>query len=118
MTVKYVRHTCLGGYDQTYVTLSVKLSYGVCKLSNETGDVAPDLVTLRRRDLEGRAQVFQWFKAFLEGRESIEYEPRSGRHLQELMEIETSPVIAGAIIQPPAIHIMEIEYCMYLHSTT
>ncbi|KAJ8943000.1 hypothetical protein NQ318_008318 [Aromia moschata] len=26
----------------------------VCKLSNETGNVAPDLATLRRRDLEGR----------------------------------------------------------------
>ncbi|KAJ8954238.1 hypothetical protein NQ318_005834 [Aromia moschata] len=26
----------------------------VCKLSNETSNVAPDLATLRRRDLEGR----------------------------------------------------------------
>ncbi|KAJ8940167.1 hypothetical protein NQ318_019376 [Aromia moschata] len=26
----------------------------VCKLSNETGNVAPDLATLRRRDLERR----------------------------------------------------------------
>ncbi|KAJ8960908.1 hypothetical protein NQ318_020207 [Aromia moschata] len=25
----------------------------MCKLSNETGNVAPDLATLRRRDLEG-----------------------------------------------------------------
>ncbi|KAJ8956345.1 hypothetical protein NQ318_015083 [Aromia moschata] len=28
--------------------------YEVCKLSNKTGNVAPDLTTLRRRDLEGR----------------------------------------------------------------
>ncbi|KAJ8938025.1 hypothetical protein NQ318_004244 [Aromia moschata] len=28
--------------------------YEVCKLSNETGNVAPDLATLRIRDLEGR----------------------------------------------------------------
>ncbi|KAJ8937043.1 hypothetical protein NQ318_021113, partial [Aromia moschata] len=28
--------------------------YEVCKLSNATGNVAPDLATLRRRDLEGR----------------------------------------------------------------
>ncbi|KAJ8936284.1 hypothetical protein NQ318_004739 [Aromia moschata] len=68
--------------------------YEVCKLSNETGNVAPDLATLRRRDLIGRfcfrlghsatntfaklqhayrdsvfsrAQVFRWFKAFSEG---------------------------------------------------
>ncbi|KAJ8948992.1 hypothetical protein NQ318_023016 [Aromia moschata] len=26
----------------------------MCKLSNETGNVAPDLATLRRRNLEGR----------------------------------------------------------------
>ncbi|KAJ8954946.1 hypothetical protein NQ318_000376, partial [Aromia moschata] len=30
-------------------------TYEVCKLSNETGNVAPDLATLRRRDLEGCA---------------------------------------------------------------
>ncbi|KAJ8960528.1 hypothetical protein NQ318_013816 [Aromia moschata] len=30
------------------------LSYEVCKLSNETGNIAPDLATLRIRDLEGR----------------------------------------------------------------
>ncbi|KAJ8958438.1 hypothetical protein NQ318_002224 [Aromia moschata] len=30
------------------------LTYEVCKLSNETGNVSPDLATLRRRDLEGR----------------------------------------------------------------
>ncbi|KAJ8951222.1 hypothetical protein NQ318_010249 [Aromia moschata] len=30
------------------------LKYEVCKLSNETGNVAPDLATLRRQDLEGR----------------------------------------------------------------
>ncbi|KAJ8945092.1 hypothetical protein NQ318_005272 [Aromia moschata] len=28
--------------------------YEVCTLSNETGNVAPDLPTLRRRDLKGR----------------------------------------------------------------
>ncbi|KAJ8950832.1 hypothetical protein NQ318_012696 [Aromia moschata] len=28
--------------------------YEVCKLSNETGNVAPELATLRRRDLEKR----------------------------------------------------------------
>ncbi|KAJ8948030.1 hypothetical protein NQ318_003363, partial [Aromia moschata] len=80
--------------------------YEVCKLSNETGNIAPDLATLWRRDLEGRfcfrlghsatdtfaklqhahgdsvflrAQVFRWFKAFSEERESIANEPRSGR---------------------------------------
>ncbi|KAJ8949351.1 hypothetical protein NQ318_012014 [Aromia moschata] len=29
-------------------------TYEVCILSNETGNVAPDLATLRRRDMEGR----------------------------------------------------------------
>ncbi|KAJ8943951.1 hypothetical protein NQ318_013531 [Aromia moschata] len=81
----------------------------MCKLSNETGNVAPDLATLRRRDLKGRfcfrfghsatdtfaklqhayrdsifsrIQVgFRWFKAFSEGRESIEDEPRRIRDL-------------------------------------
>ncbi|KAJ8952894.1 hypothetical protein NQ318_006510 [Aromia moschata] len=33
------------------------LRYEVCKLSNETGNVAPHLATLRRRDLEGRGSV-------------------------------------------------------------
>ncbi|KAJ8946526.1 hypothetical protein NQ318_004662 [Aromia moschata] len=32
--------------------------YEVCKLSNETGNVAPDLATLRRQDLEGRRFPF------------------------------------------------------------
>ncbi|KAJ8948360.1 hypothetical protein NQ318_019345 [Aromia moschata] len=31
--------------------------YEVCKLSNETGNVAPDLATLRRLDLEGRHRL-------------------------------------------------------------
>ncbi|KAJ8950221.1 hypothetical protein NQ318_006195 [Aromia moschata] len=33
--------------------------YEVCKLSNETGNVAPDLATLRRRDLQGGSVGFQ-----------------------------------------------------------
>ncbi|KAJ8955820.1 hypothetical protein NQ318_005363 [Aromia moschata] len=80
--------------------------YEVCKLSNETGNAAPDLSILWRRDLEGqfcfrvghsatdtfaklqhaygnsvflRAHIFQRFKAFSEGRELIQDEPRSGR---------------------------------------
>ncbi|KAJ8941032.1 hypothetical protein NQ318_015508 [Aromia moschata] len=32
-------------------------TYEVCKLSNETDNVAPDLATLRRRDLERRPRV-------------------------------------------------------------
>ncbi|KAJ8935523.1 hypothetical protein NQ318_005630 [Aromia moschata] len=36
------------------VLFAVANIYEVCKLSNETGNVAPDLGTLRRRDLEGR----------------------------------------------------------------
>ncbi|KAJ8959673.1 hypothetical protein NQ318_021863 [Aromia moschata] len=52
--------------------------YEVCKLNNETGNVAPDLATLRRRDLKGG----RWFKAFSEGIESIQDEPRSGRDLE------------------------------------
>ncbi|GFV32994.1 HTH_48 domain-containing protein [Trichonephila clavipes] len=77
----------------------------VCKLSNETGSVVFDLVTLGKWDMEGRlrhnatetfaklqqaygdsvlsrthiCQRPRWFKAFSEGRESIENEPRSGR---------------------------------------
>ncbi|KAJ8942555.1 hypothetical protein NQ318_021957, partial [Aromia moschata] len=55
-------------------------THEVCKLSNETGNVAPDLATLlgRARQSFSRAKVFQWFKAFAEGRESID-ESRSGR---------------------------------------
>ncbi|KAJ8943060.1 hypothetical protein NQ318_015315 [Aromia moschata] len=75
---------------------------------NETGNVAPELVTLRRRDLErrlvhsatdtfaklqhaygdsfSRPKVFQWFKTLSEGRESIEDKPRS-LHLQEPMKM-------------------------------
>ncbi|KAJ8960187.1 hypothetical protein NQ318_003911 [Aromia moschata] len=33
---------------------AIALVYEVCKLSNETGNVAPDLATLRKRDMEGR----------------------------------------------------------------
>ncbi|GFX47363.1 putative mariner transposase [Trichonephila clavipes] len=76
--------------------------YEVCKLSNETGCVVFDLATLGKWDMErrlglnatetfaklqqafgdsvlSRAQLFRCFKAFSEGRESIENEPRSGR---------------------------------------
>ncbi|KAJ8952389.1 hypothetical protein NQ318_014480 [Aromia moschata] len=77
--------------------VTVKCTYEVCKLSKETGNVAPYLATLPRGDLEerviclffatdtfakfqhtygdsvfSRAQVFRWFKAFSEGRDSIE----------------------------------------------
>jgi len=34
-----------------------------------------------------RAQVFRWFKAFSDGKESIEDESRSGRPFQELMKM-------------------------------
>ncbi|GFV69630.1 transposable element Tc1 transposase [Trichonephila clavipes] len=76
--------------------------YEVYKLSNETGSVVFDLETLGKWDMEGRlghnateafaklqqaygdsvlsrAQVFRWFKAFSDGRESIEDEPRGRR---------------------------------------
>ncbi|KAJ8952006.1 hypothetical protein NQ318_023446 [Aromia moschata] len=75
----------------------MQLEIRVCKLSNETGNVAPDLATLKR-ELEGRfcfrlghsatdtfakpqhaygdsvffkSSAFRWFKAFSEGRDSI-----------------------------------------------
>ncbi|KAJ8960865.1 hypothetical protein NQ318_020164 [Aromia moschata] len=35
------------------------LTYEVCELSNDTGIVAPDLATLRRRDFEGRDINFE-----------------------------------------------------------
>ncbi|KAJ8956061.1 hypothetical protein NQ318_016511 [Aromia moschata] len=44
-----VQVTQLELFEQTLTPI-----YEVCKLSNETGNVAPDLATLRRRDLEGR----------------------------------------------------------------
>ncbi|KAJ8958461.1 hypothetical protein NQ318_002250 [Aromia moschata] len=73
-------------------TYYVDLIYEACKLSNENGNVAPDLATLRRRDLEGQlghsatdtfaklhlfkhpyeASVFRLFNAFSEGRDLIE----------------------------------------------
>ncbi|KAJ8955173.1 hypothetical protein NQ318_009067 [Aromia moschata] len=82
-------------------------TYEVSKLSNEIGSVAPDLATLRDGTWKGatvcyqlllqtsghsatlqhaygdsvfpKAQVFRWFKAFSDGRESIDDELRSGR---------------------------------------
>ncbi|KAJ8937709.1 hypothetical protein NQ318_010174 [Aromia moschata] len=75
----------------------IKHKYEVCKLSNETGNVASDLATLRRRDFEGRNGVLSGFatdldtgqrmqyaiclqrQCFFKSPESIEDEPRSGR---------------------------------------
>ncbi|KAJ8943501.1 hypothetical protein NQ318_016281 [Aromia moschata] len=37
----------------------VLIKTDVCRLSNETGNVAPDLATLRRRDLEGRNRILK-----------------------------------------------------------
>ncbi|GFX02026.1 putative mariner transposase [Trichonephila clavipes] len=93
-----------GSYKELQIQISTfdNLVYEVCKLSNETGSVVFDLATLGEWDMEGRlghnatktfsklqqaygnsvlsrAQVFRWFKAFSEGRELIEDEPRSRR---------------------------------------
>ncbi|KAJ8955032.1 hypothetical protein NQ318_000464 [Aromia moschata] len=39
------------------ITTALSPTYEVCKLSNETGNVAPGLAILRRRGLEGRNSV-------------------------------------------------------------
>ncbi|GFV31881.1 HTH_48 domain-containing protein [Trichonephila clavipes] len=82
--------------------LQLQTEYEVCKLSNETSSVVFDVATLGKWDTDGRighdttetfaklqqaygdsvlsrVQVFRRFKAFSEGRESIEDEPRSKR---------------------------------------
>ncbi|KAJ8950094.1 hypothetical protein NQ318_017819 [Aromia moschata] len=41
--------------DAVRTNFKLVFIHTVCKLSNETGNVAPDLATLRRRDLEGRS---------------------------------------------------------------
>ncbi|KAJ8932713.1 hypothetical protein NQ318_016611 [Aromia moschata] len=41
-------------YWKTCCKFKIRLVYEVCKLSNESGNVAPDPATLRRRDLEER----------------------------------------------------------------
>ncbi|KAJ8941782.1 hypothetical protein NQ318_006818 [Aromia moschata] len=52
---KGVRHniapSCYGRHRRRIIL------YEVCKLSNETGNVAPDLATLRRRELEGHKLI-------------------------------------------------------------
>ncbi|KAJ8962581.1 hypothetical protein NQ318_000974 [Aromia moschata] len=40
--------------EKSFILLQI-FKYEVCKLSNETGNVAPDLATLRTRDLDGRS---------------------------------------------------------------
>jgi len=44
-----------------------------------------------------RSQVFKWFKAFSEGRESIEDEPRSGRH--STSKTDNNVGIVGALVR-------------------
>ncbi|KAJ8937548.1 hypothetical protein NQ318_002765 [Aromia moschata] len=46
---------------ENYLALKFQI-YEVCKLSNETGKVAPDLATLRRRDLQGRYRTRMFFQ--------------------------------------------------------
>ncbi|KAJ8959694.1 hypothetical protein NQ318_021885, partial [Aromia moschata] len=52
----------------------------MCKLSIETGNVAPDLATLRRQDLAGRHSQKK------EGRLNTNY-AAEGLHLQALMKM-------------------------------
>ncbi|KAJ8960038.1 hypothetical protein NQ318_009475 [Aromia moschata] len=49
--------------------------YEVYKLSNETGNVAPDLATLRRRDLKGRKCVLKMSDINFEQRCAIRFRP-------------------------------------------
>ena len=51
-----------------------------CVILNEnTTETYEKLIQAYREHALSRAQIFKWHKAFLDGRESVEDEPRSGR---------------------------------------
>ncbi|KAJ8942839.1 hypothetical protein NQ318_022854 [Aromia moschata] len=52
-------------------TISIEREYEVCTLSNETGNIMPDLATLWRWDLEGRNRVLLGFASDLDTAQRI-----------------------------------------------
>ncbi|GFU85024.1 protein GVQW3 [Trichonephila clavipes] len=76
-TVKQVFLVCSEISDNNFEQrCAIKFCF---RLGHNATETFAKLQQAYRDSVLSRAQVFQWFKAFSEGRESIEAEPRSGR---------------------------------------